>query len=117
MIAGVTDRVLVMYAGRPVELGTVDDIFYRPSHPYTHGLLHSLPSARPAHGGTSGCSRIRGQPPSLIFLPPGCAFSPRCPHALHGVCDQGRPELQFRARRARVGLLSDVRSSRAGQRT
>ena len=93
VIAGVADRVLVMYAGRPVEVGGVDDIFYRPSHPYTSGLLSSLPRLD-QRTGSERLTRIKGQPPSLIFLPPGCAFSPRCPYALPGLCDQGRPELQ-----------------------
>ncbi len=94
VIAGVADRVLVMYAGRSVETGSVDEIFYRPSHPYTRGLLSSLPRLDKRTDGER-LTRIKGQPPSLIFLPPGCAFSPRCPYAVHGVCDQGRPELQL----------------------
>jgi oligopeptide/dipeptide ABC transporter ATP-binding protein len=93
VIAGVADRVLVMYAGRPVEVGGVDDIFYRPSHPYTSGLLSSLPRLD-QRTGSERLTRIKGQPPSLIFLPPGCAFSPRCPYALPGLCDKGRPDLQ-----------------------
>jgi oligopeptide/dipeptide ABC transporter ATP-binding protein len=93
VVAGVTDRVMVMYAGRQVELGSVDDVFYRSAHPYTQGLLASLPRV---DGNTPGgrLHRIKGQPPSLIFLPPGCAFNPRCPHAQPGVCDSKRPELQ-----------------------
>jgi oligopeptide/dipeptide ABC transporter ATP-binding protein len=94
VIAGVADRVLVMYAGRPVELGVVDDVFYRPGHPYTRGLLDSLPRLDRRESSTDRLYRIKGQPPSLIFLPPGCAFSPRCPHAKAGLCDHGRPELQ-----------------------
>jgi len=92
VVAGVSDRVMVMYAGRQVELGTVDDVFYRPSHPYTQGLLASLPRVDGSKAGER-LHRIKGQPPSLIFLPPGCAFTPRCPHARPGVCDTGRPEL------------------------
>ncbi len=78
VVAGVTDRILVMYAGRQVETGTVDDVFYRPSHPYTQGLLASLPRLDRRRDGER-LHRIKGQPPSLIFLPPGCAFTPRCP--------------------------------------
>ncbi len=92
VVAGTADRVLVMYAGRQVELGTVDDIFYDPRHPYTRGLLASLPRI----DGTreARLHRIEGQPPSLIFLPTGCAFHPRCPHArIPGPCDSQRPEL------------------------
>ncbi len=93
VVAGVADRVLVMYAGRQVEMATVDDLFYRGLHPYAQGLLASLP--RLDRRGDSGqLSRIHGQPPSLVFLPPGCAFNPRCPHAQPGVCDQNVPLLR-----------------------
>ncbi len=92
VVAGVTDRILVMYAGRQVEGGTVDDVFYRPSHPYAQGLLASLPRLDRRRDGEK-LHRIKGQPPSLIFLPPGCAFNPRCPHAVPGTCDTQRPEL------------------------
>ena len=69
-----------MYAGRPVETGTVDEIFYASRHPYTLGLLASLP--RLDLGDSSErLYRIKGQPPSLIFLPSGCAFHPRCDYA------------------------------------
>ena len=92
VIAGVADRVLVMYAGRPVEIGTADEIFYDPRHPYAQGLLASLPRLD-RRAGNDRLHRIKGQPPSLVFLPPGCAFNPRCPHAKHGICDGPRPEL------------------------
>jgi len=96
VVAGVTDRVLVMYAGRQVETGSVDDVFYRPSHPYTQGLLASLPrlDQRREGGERQRLHRIKGQPPSLIFLPPGCAFTPRCPNAVAGTCDVERPALR-----------------------
>jgi oligopeptide/dipeptide ABC transporter ATP-binding protein len=93
VVAGVTDRILVMYAGRQVETGSVDDVFYRPSHPYTQGLLASLPRLDRRRDGER-LHRIKGQPPSLIFLPPGCSFTPRCPHAVAGTCDVERPELR-----------------------
>ncbi len=94
VVAGVADRVIVMYAGRHVETGSVDDIFYEPSHPYTRGLLGSLPRLdRRSHEGR--LTRIEGQPPSLIFLPSGCAFHPRCVYAdLNGACVRDRPEPQ-----------------------
>jgi oligopeptide/dipeptide ABC transporter ATP-binding protein len=92
VVAGVTDRVMVMYAGRQVEFAEVDEIFYRPRHPYTQGLLASLPRLD-RRAGDERLHRIQGQPPSLIFLPPGCAFNPRCPHARAGVCDQEIPPL------------------------
>jgi peptide/nickel transport system ATP-binding protein len=76
VVAGMVNKMLVMYAGAVVEAGTVDDIFYTPRMPYTVGLLGSIPSV-----GSDGerLTPIRGAPPSLINLPPGCPFSPRCP--------------------------------------
>jgi oligopeptide/dipeptide ABC transporter ATP-binding protein len=92
VVAGVADRVMVMYAGRQVELGSVDDVFYRTGHPYAQGLLASLPRLDRRVPGQR-LHRIKGQPPSLVFMPTGCAFHPRCPHARPGVCDVDRPEL------------------------
>jgi oligopeptide/dipeptide ABC transporter ATP-binding protein len=92
VVAGVADRVHVMYAGRIVESGVVDEIFYRPRHPYTEGLLASLPRLD-RRSGNDRLHRIKGQPPSLLALPPGCSFNPRCPHARHLLCDGPRPEL------------------------
>ena len=80
VVAGMADRVIVMYAGKQAELGRVDDIFYRPRHPYTLGLLASLPRLDEESRGLR-LHRIKGQPPSLIFVPPGCAFHPRCEFA------------------------------------
>jgi oligopeptide/dipeptide ABC transporter ATP-binding protein len=92
VVAGVADEVMVMYAGRDVEHGTVDELFYDPRHPYTRGLLSSLP--RPDVGGRSQrLQRIRGNPPSLLHLPPGCSFWPRCVHAQKGKCDVDDPDL------------------------
>ncbi|HUY06310.1 MAG TPA: ABC transporter ATP-binding protein [Acidimicrobiales bacterium] len=90
VIAGIADRVLVMYAGRPVEIGTVDEIFYNPSMPYTLGLLGSLPRVD-----TDGSEKLRpipGSPPSMIGKPTGCPFAPRCPLAAD-VCQEREPEL------------------------
>jgi peptide/nickel transport system ATP-binding protein len=78
VVAEVADRVLVMYAGRVVEEGTLDDIFYDPQHPYTWGLLGSL--TRLDQPRPERLPQIKGAPPSLLDLPPGCAFRPRCPH-------------------------------------
>jgi oligopeptide/dipeptide ABC transporter ATP-binding protein len=78
VVAEVAERVLVMYAGRVVEEGTLDEIFYDPQHPYTWGLLGSLPridQPRPDR-----LPQISGAPPSLLELPSGCPFRPRCPH-------------------------------------
>jgi oligopeptide/dipeptide ABC transporter ATP-binding protein len=79
VIAQVADRVNVMYAGRIVEAGSLDDIFYDPQHPYTWGLLGSL--TRIDRARTTRLAQIKGQPPSLISPPQGCHFRPRCPHA------------------------------------
>jgi peptide/nickel transport system ATP-binding protein len=90
VVAGIAHRVLVMYAGKPVEIGGTDAIFYRPRMPYTAGLLGSMPSLE-----TSGGGRLRpigGAPPSLINLPSGCPFSPRCPLA-EGRCHSQEPDL------------------------
>jgi oligopeptide/dipeptide ABC transporter ATP-binding protein len=92
VVAGVADRVMVMYAGRLVERGNVDQIFYTPRHPYTDGLLASLPRLD-RRAANERLHRIKGQPPSQVALPPGCAFNPRCPHAKHLICDGPRPEL------------------------
>jgi oligopeptide/dipeptide ABC transporter ATP-binding protein len=79
VVAEIADRVLVMYAGRVVEEGTVDEIFYEPQHPYTWGLLDSL--TRLDRERLERLPQIGGAPPSLVDLPAGCAFRPRCPHA------------------------------------
>jgi oligopeptide/dipeptide ABC transporter ATP-binding protein len=79
VVAEVAHRIAVMYAGRIVEEGTLDEIFYDPQHPYTWGLLGSLTRTdRPRKSGR--LSQIAGQPPSLIAPPEGCHFRPRCPH-------------------------------------
>jgi peptide/nickel transport system ATP-binding protein len=90
VIAGHADRVCVMYAGKLVEKGTVDEIFYTPRMPYTLGLLGSL--ARLDAGGKQRLSPIVGAPPSLLNLPPGCPFTPRCPLA-QDICETDEPEL------------------------
>ncbi len=78
VVAEVADRVLVMYAGRVVEQGTLDEIFYDPQHPYTWGLLGSL--TRIDRDRPERLPQISGAPPSLQSLPQGCPFRPRCPH-------------------------------------
>jgi oligopeptide/dipeptide ABC transporter ATP-binding protein len=90
VVAGMADRVLVMYAGRPVEVGSVDDIYYRPRMPYTIGLLGSVP--RLQIGERQRLTPIHGSPPSLLNLPPGCPFSPRCPMR-QLICDEQEPPL------------------------
>jgi oligopeptide/dipeptide ABC transporter ATP-binding protein len=91
VVAGLSDRVMVMYAGRQAELSTTDEIFYRTRHPYTLGLLASLP--RIDDTGDEPLLPIPGAPPSLIRKPSGCAFHPRCPFALSpGICSDEVPE-------------------------
>src|SRR5258707_450754 len=89
VVAGIADRVMVMYAGRGVEVGPVDDIFYRPRMPYTAGLLASVPRLDDV-----GDRRmpIRGRQPSALDIPKGCRFHPRCP-LRRDVCDEVEPEL------------------------
>jgi len=79
VVADVADRILVMYAGAPVEFGTAEEIFYHPMHPYTWGLTRSIPD--PVIDEKHPLTPIKGNPPSLVNVPKGCAFSPRCPYA------------------------------------
>ncbi|SDR91165.1 peptide/nickel transport system ATP-binding protein [Friedmanniella luteola] len=77
VVAGIADQVTVMYAGRPVEQGSVDDIFYRPRMPYTIGLLGAVPRLDATE--KKALATLEGNPPSVVNLPPGCPFEPRCP--------------------------------------
>jgi oligopeptide/dipeptide ABC transporter ATP-binding protein len=90
VVAGHADRVVVMYAGRVVEEGAVDDVFASPRHPYTRGLLASVPSASTARG---ALTPIAGSPPNLLQVPAGCAFHPRCPFA-QARCSESVPVLE-----------------------
>jgi len=90
VIANICHRVNVMYAGRIVEEADVDPLFSNPQHPYTEGLLHSIP--RMDHGRDEPLNPIEGQPPHLVDLPPGCAFEPRCP-LREEMCRQQLPPL------------------------
>jgi peptide/nickel transport system ATP-binding protein len=78
VVAGLADRIAVMYAGRIVEEGPVDAMFARPLHPYTRGLIGSVPTRGPRG---APLLQIPGMPPSAAHRPPGCAFAPRCPRA------------------------------------
>ncbi len=78
VVAGLADRVCVMYAGRIVEQGTCEDVLARPAHPYTQGLLDSVPAN---HQRGQRLRQIPGMTPSLVDLPPGCAFRDRCAYA------------------------------------
>jgi oligopeptide/dipeptide ABC transporter ATP-binding protein len=92
VVADIADRVLVMYSGRLVEQGTVDEIFYDPQHPYTWGLMGSV--TRVDRDPPRRLPAIPGQPPSLLRVPEGCHFRPRCPHAFD-TCRQV-PQLEAR---------------------
>ncbi|RKS10338.1 peptide/nickel transport system ATP-binding protein [Nocardiopsis sp. Huas11] len=90
VVAGFVDRVLVMYAGRPVETGDVDQIYYGSRMPYTMGLLGAVPRMDIERQGA--LVPIKGNPPSLTDLPTGCTFAPRCPIA-EPECEMGEPAL------------------------
>ena len=89
VIAETADRVAVMYAGRIVEVGPVADVIHRPQHPYTRGLMGSIPSLV---GEREELTQIDGTMPRLTAIPSGCAFHPRCPQAFDR-CRRERPEL------------------------
>jgi len=88
VVAGMCDSVCVMYAGRIVERAFVDDLFYDPKHPYTRGLLDSIP--RTDQADDERLYSIPGSPPSLVDMPEACPFHPRCPKAME-VCRRARP--------------------------
>jgi peptide/nickel transport system ATP-binding protein len=93
VVAELADDIQVMYAGRAIEYGSAEDIFDRPQHPYTWGLLGSMP--RIDQERTERLIPIKGSPPSLINVPPGCAFHPRCnyAHLNQGASETEVPEL------------------------
>jgi len=88
VVAGLCDSVCVMYAGRIVERASVDDLFYDPLHPYTRGLLDSIPRAD--RSGSERLYSIPGAPPNLVDMPEACPFNPRCPRAMD-ICRRARP--------------------------
>jgi oligopeptide transport system ATP-binding protein len=89
VVAGIADRMMVMYGGRAVEKGTVDEVFYDPRHPYTLGLLNATPHVESR---ARRLNSIVGSPPNLEHLPVGCAFHPRCPFRFER-CFEQRPPL------------------------
>ena len=89
VIADVADRVIVMYCGRVVEMADIDDLFDRPAHPYTEGLLNSIPSRSI---GLDRLYQIPGAPPAPSERGPGCAFYPRCPKRM-AICLERSPPL------------------------
>ena len=84
IIGSVVDRIAVMYAGQVVEYGKLEDVFLRPAHPYSRGLIHAVPSLR---DDISKREAIPGYPPNLMELEPGCRFAPRCFLKKQGLCD------------------------------
>ena len=103
IVARMCDRVAVMYAGQIVEQGPVRDLFGAPRHPYTQALLKSIPKL----GSHDPLYAIPGQPPDLADLPPGCAFHPRCAHALDHCTSEAPPETSLAPHHsARCWLLS-----------
>jgi peptide/nickel transport system ATP-binding protein len=91
VVAGIADRVLVMYGGRCVEDGSVDDVLERPAHPYTRGLLGALPDLAADDDGE--LATVPGVPPAPTDLPPGCVFWPRCPVRSDPRCETEQPPL------------------------
>jgi len=91
VVAGIADRVLVMYGGRCIEDGSVDEVFENPAHPYTRGLLGSLPALHEADG--EDLVAIGGTPPPPTDLPQGCVFWPRCPVRADARCETEQPPL------------------------
>jgi len=95
VVARMADEVAVMYAGQIIESGSVEDIFYHSSHPYTVGLKRALPEIDSVTGTVTGdhirLLPIEGSPPDLFSPPSGCAYHPRCPHAM-AVCTRQEPE-------------------------
>jgi peptide/nickel transport system ATP-binding protein len=89
VIAETCDRVAVMYAGRVVEVGPVHEVIHRPNHPYTEGLMGSIPALDDER---ERLAQIDGAMPRLNAIPSGCAFNPRCPKAFER-CRRERPEL------------------------
>ena len=112
VVADVADDLLVMYAGRPVEKGDVYDTFATPQHPYTVGLLNSMPRLDEAR--REQLDPIPGNPPSLINLPRGCSFAPRCAfkHLVPGDrCDTEMPDLRhFGDQEARCFLTAEQKA-------
>jgi oligopeptide transport system ATP-binding protein len=105
VVAGLADRVMVMYAGHVLEEALVKELYGNPRHPYTIGLLGSLPRLDEVR--EARLTSIDGLPPDLIDPPPGCPFEPRCLYALD-MCKTARPELELVAPRHRAACWVDV---------
>jgi oligopeptide/dipeptide ABC transporter ATP-binding protein len=111
VVADIADRIGVMYAGRIVEFGNKRDLFYDPQHPYTWGLLGSIPRLdRPKQ---ERLHSIEGMPPSLIHPPEGCKFRPRCPHAFEKCMQEPRLEARVEEQRHLDRCWLEVETKRA----
>lgn len=111
VVAGICDKVLVMYAGRTMEYGTTNDVFYDPTHPYSAGLLNAIPRLD-SEGDI--LATIPGNPPNLLGLPPGCPFQDRCNY-VQSRCRQHTPPLEtFSHGRKRACFLSQGVTVREG---
>lgn len=113
VVADIADRVAVMYLGRVVETGTVDEIFYSPKHPYTQALLRSIPKL-----GAQKARRLKtiaGTVPDPFNVPPGCSFHPRCMRAVRGVCNvEMPPEVTFESgQMSRCHFAEDIQTEAA----
>ncbi len=109
VVAGIADRINVMYAGYIVETGTADEIFHNPRHPYTLGLLKSIP--RLDEPRKEKLVPIEGLPPDLVDAPPGCPFQPRCPYAIER-CVPENPSLEPVVPGHRIACWVDVTGGR-----
>jgi peptide/nickel transport system ATP-binding protein len=110
VIAEVSDRIGVMYAGRLIEYGSAEQIFKHPQHPYTHGLMSAFPSIV---GPKRELAAMPGEPPDLINPPPGCRFHPRCPYAQE-ICKGEVPQLEDMGEEHLVACYFPIKDSSNG---
>ncbi len=111
VVAGLCDEMMVLYGGRVMEKGSVEDIYETPKHPYSLGLLHSTPNMEKDYD----LQAIAGSPPNLQNLPSGCAFAPRCPFK-RDECEKAVPPLEEGADgRAKACIRSDITKEMAAQ--
>ncbi len=113
VVAGNCNRVLVMYAGRVIERADVSPLFAQPRHPYTLGLLNSLPRLDSDH--TQPLHAIAGQPPDMTAVPPGCSYAPRCPLALDRCQTEDPPLREVAAQRVSACWLDDAGTPQPGE--
>jgi peptide/nickel transport system ATP-binding protein len=112
VVARYVERIYVMYAGRVVEEGTTKDIFGRPSHPYTRGLLGSVPRLDEEQG--RRLTSIEGMPPNLVDMSGGCAFLPRCPFAVERCREDSWPDLRSVGDGHRIRCFVDLKDVQRG---